>query len=193
MRKRRKLLFQRRSDLAMKEISKHGGTGNRRNHSEYLVSKNCELCVCTGSQCWIPQTVRWSFVAWLRTVVGEKPISVFACAETEVAMVSDQPTSDFCLCVHRNWSGGGWWSTNKWFPSLRAQKRKRSVTNLSVTSERGIASRYRSRLACIFVRTLKQIDSILPCFCPMIKSKITSNVVRTKKCLKRRSRVRNWF
>lgn len=165
----------------MKEISKQGGTGSRWNHSEYLVSKNCELCVCTGSQCWIPQTVRWSFVAWLRTVVGEKPTSVFACAETEVAMVSDQPTSDFRLCVHRDWSGGGWWSTNKWVPSLRAQKRKRSVTNLSVTSERGITSRYRSRLACVFVRTLKQIDSILPCFCPVIKSKITSNVVRTKK------------
>lgn len=62
---------------------------------------------------------------------------------------SDQPTSDFRLYVRRNGSGGGWWSANKWYPSLRAQKRKRSVPNLPKTSERGIASRYQPCLVSV--------------------------------------------
>ena len=130
------------------EISKKEGTGNGRNHSEYLVSKYSELCVCAGSQCWIPRTVRWSFVAWLS---GGWWLTNFRfCVRRNGSGIgSDQPTSDFRLYVRRNGSGGGWWSANKWYPSLRAQKRKRSVPNLPKTSERGIASRYQPCLVSV--------------------------------------------
>ena len=152
-----------------------------------ILFPNIASCVCTQEvnveflEQWDDHSSRdwerWSvtnqlpFLRAQKTVVAlvvsnQKVISVSACAETEVAVIGD-----------------------KWFVSACAE-----TEAVRAKPKRDFWERNCITLSTMSgERIFKQIDSILLCFCSVIKSKITWNVVRTKKWLKRRSRVRNRF